>query len=165
MRSAISTQAHSRHCLDGLPWGVTILWKLELVGIPSLRRSYASEYCASRCRIGTTGLRFGDLFLKSADGLAIVAGRDRRNGRLERTGFLNAPCLHVFEKLGSDFGLFNESKNCPALRFVYCSAVSVVIIPDHHDIADVAGNVAPQVGIGAPHRLHVGLAARGVRRR
>jgi len=28
-----------KYCLEGLPWGVTILWKLELVGIPSLRRS------------------------------------------------------------------------------------------------------------------------------
>ena len=36
---AISTQAYSRHCFDGLPCGVMILWKLELVGMPSLRRS------------------------------------------------------------------------------------------------------------------------------
>src|SRR6201997_372284 len=103
IRSAISTQAYSRHCLDGLPCGVTILWKLELVGIPSFRRSYASEYCAtSRCKIGTTGLRLGDLFLESVDDLAIVAGGDRRDGSLERTGFLDALGLHVFEKLGPD---------------------------------------------------------------
>src|SRR5215472_16032404 len=100
IRSAIRTQAYSRHCLEGLPCGVTILWKWELVGIPSLRRSWASEYCAtSRCKIGMTGLCLGDLFFKRADGLAIVPRGNRRHRGLERTGFLDAPGLHVFEKL------------------------------------------------------------------
>src|SRR5215469_9103965 len=100
MRSAIRTQAYSRHCLDGLPCGVTILWKLELVGIPSLRRSYASEYCdTSRCTIGMTGLCLGDLFFESAEGLAIVPGCYRRDCGSERTGLVDALCLHVFQKL------------------------------------------------------------------
>src|SRR6516165_8739280 len=130
IRSAIKTQAYSRHCFDGLPWGVMILWKCELVGIPSLRRSCVSEYClTSRCKIGTTGLCFNYLFLESANRLAIVPSCNRRYSSFERTGVLDALGLHVFEKLRTAFCFFEKIKNCLGLGLVDCSSGAVVIIP------------------------------------
>jgi hypothetical protein len=47
MGSAIRRQAYSRHCFDGMPCGVMILWKWEPVGMTSFGQSYSSEYCAT----------------------------------------------------------------------------------------------------------------------
>ena len=41
---------------------------------------------------------------------------------------------------------------------------SVIIIADNHDVEDVARDVAAEERIGAPHRLHLRLATRSVRR-
>src|SRR5271163_4276975 len=114
--------------------------------------------------MGMTGLRLSYLFLESANGLAIVPGCNRRYRSLERTGFRDALGLHVFQKLGSDFCFFDQINNCLSLGFVYWPSDSVVIIPDNHDVEDVAGDVAAQERIGAPYCLHVRLATRGVRR-
>ena len=67
--------------------------------------------------------------------------------------------------LGPTFAFFDQSKNCPALGLVYCSAVAIVIVPDNHDVEDVAGDVTAQVGVCTPHRLHLRLGACRVRRR
>src|SRR6267154_20261 len=100
------------------------------------------------------GLGFGDLFVQSANRLAIISGCDRRYRGFERTSFLDASGSHVFEKLRSDFGLFNEIENGVSLGLVDCSLVSVVIIPDNDDIEDIAGDVAAEVRICAPDTLH-----------
>src|SRR5215472_13519767 len=102
MRSAIKRQAYSRHCFDGLPCGVMILWKLELVGIPTFSRSYSSEYWETSWKIGMTALRLGDLFLESGDGLSIIPGSNCRYSRFERAGFFDALGPHVFQKLRPD---------------------------------------------------------------
>src|SRR5215831_21178746 len=96
IRSAIRTQAYSRHCFDGLPSGVMILWKLELVGIPILSASYSFEYCGMSWSIGITALRLGDPVLQSGNGLTIITGCDRGHSRFEGTGFLDASGPHVF---------------------------------------------------------------------
>src|SRR6516225_1156136 len=115
--------------------------------------------------MGMTGLGLGDLFLERADGLAIVAGGDRRYRRLERAGFLDALGPHVFEKLWSYFGLLDQLDNDIGLGLVNGAAVSVVIITDNHDVEDVAGDIAAQEGVGAADGLHIRLATRGVGRR
>src|SRR5271169_5444023 len=114
--------------------------------------------------MGMTGLRLSYLFLESANGLAIVPGCNRRYSSLERTGFRDALGLHVFQKLRSDFCLFDQINNSFSLELVYRPAGSVVIIPDNHDVEDVAGDVAAKERVGAAYRLHVRLATRGVRR-
>src|SRR5271165_3364188 len=91
-------------------------------------------------------------------------GGDRRYGSLERTSLLDALGLHVFQKLRPDFGLLDQIKNCLDLGLVDCASGSVVVIPDNHDVEDVAGDVAAEERIGAPHCLHVRLATRGVHR-
>src|SRR5271163_147571 len=101
-----------------------------------------------------TGLRFGDLLLESGNGLAIVAGSDRRDRGFERTGFLDTLRPHVFQKLRPDFGLFDQIKKRDGLRLVYSAAVSVVILADDHDVEDIAGDIAAQVRIGASHALY-----------
>src|SRR5271156_3451280 len=90
-----------------------------------------------------TGLRFGDLLLESGNGLAIVAGSDRRDRGFERTGFLDAPRPHVFQKLRPDFGLFDQIKKRDSLRLVYSAAVSVV------SVAAVAFAVSVSVAAGS----------------
>src|SRR5215467_5148345 len=110
-----------------------------------------------------TGLYLADLLLESADGLAIVAGSNRCDSCIERTCCLDAPGLHVFEKFGPDFRLSDQIENCLCLDLVYCASVSVVIVPDDHDVEDVAGDISAQEGIGAADRLHVGFSARPVR--
>src|SRR5215469_12731755 len=132
--------------------------------MPSLRRSYASEYCATSCKIGTTDLRLGYLLFESADCFAIIPSGYRRDSRLERTGFLDAPGFHVFEKLRPGFGLLDQIENCLGLGLIDRSSGSVVIIPDDHDIEDVARDVPAEKRIGAPDGLHVRLAARSVER-
>src|SRR5215472_11731900 len=109
-----------------------------------------------------TSLCLGYLLLERANGLAIIAGGDRRDGRLERTRFLDTLGLHVFEELGPGFGLFDQSKDCLRLGLVDGAAGSIVIIADDHDIEDVAGDVVAQERVGAPHRLYLRLAPRGV---
>src|SRR6516164_7584339 len=100
--------------------------------------------------MGMTGLCLADLSFQSADRLAIVPGGNRRYRRFERAGFRNAPSLHVLQKLRPRFRPFYEIKNRPGLGFIDCSSGSVVIIPDNHDIEDVAHNVAAEERIGTP---------------
>src|SRR5437868_7001288 len=100
-----------------------------------------------------TGLGLGYLFLERGNGLAIIPGCNRRYRGFERTGFLDALGSHVFQKLWADFRLFDEIKNSGGLVLVYCSCVSVVIIPDNDDVEDIAGDVAAEVRICAPHAL------------
>src|SRR5690242_19769453 len=107
-----------------------ILWKLELVGMPILRRSYSSEYCATSWRIGMVGLRLGDLLLQSGNRLPIIAIRDRRDCGFERTGFLDALRPHVFQEFRPDFCLFDQIEKHVGLGLVDCASVSVVIIAD-----------------------------------
>src|SRR6202043_1147507 len=97
-----------------------------------------------------------------ADGLAIIPGCDCRDRGFERTGFLDAPGLHVFEKLRPDFCPFDQIDNCRGLGLVDWTTVSVVIVADNDDVEDVAGDVAAQVGISASHTLYVRLSARAV---
>src|SRR6202022_4252339 len=111
-----------------------------------------------------TSLCLTYVFLQSANGLAIVPGCNRRNSSLERTGFLDTMGLHVFQKLRPDFCFFDQIKDYLSLGLVYCPSGSIVIIPDNHDVEDVAGDVAAEERIGAPHCLHVRLATRSVQR-
>src|SRR5262245_53729805 len=96
------------------------------------------------------GLRLSYLLLQSANGLAIVPDGNRRNSGLERTGFLDALGLHVFQKLRPDFCFFEQIENHLGLSFVYRVSGSVVIIPANHDVEDVADDVAAEKRIGAP---------------
>src|ERR1700757_1084418 len=112
-----------------------------------------------------TGLYLTYLLLQSANGLAIVPGGNRRYSRVERTGFLDALDLHVFQKLMPTFCFFEEIKNRLGLGIVYRSSGSVVVIPDNHDVEDVADNVAAEKRIGAPDCLDVRLATCCVQRR
>src|SRR5690348_18298551 len=100
-----------------------------------------------------TGLDLGDPFFKRADGLAMGVGGNRRYRGLKRTGFLDALGPHVFEKLRPDLCLLNQIENDLSLGLVDRSSVSVVIIPDDHDVEDVAGDIAPEKGIGAADGL------------
>src|SRR5215831_9805431 len=100
-----------------------------------------------------TSLCLGYLLLERADGLAILAGGDRRDGRLERTRFRDALRFHVFQKLRPGFALLDQLENCLGLSLVDRSAGSVVVIPDRDDVEDVAGDVAAEKRVGAPHRL------------
>src|SRR6516162_3059518 len=111
-----------------------------------------------------TGLYLDYLFLQSGDGLAVVAGSNRCHGSLERTGFRDAWGLHVFQKLRPDFCLLDELKNRLGLSFVDRSSRSIVIIPDDHDVENVAGDVTAKIRIGAAYRLHIRLATRRVQR-
>src|SRR5215472_5247355 len=88
-----------------------------------------------------TSLCLGDLFLERADGLAIVAGGNRRYCSFQRTGFLDALGPHVFEKLRPDLGLLDQLENGLGLSFVECASDSVIIIADNHDVEDVAGDM------------------------
>src|SRR5215831_6202679 len=110
-----------------------------------------------------TGLCSAHLFLERADRFAIVPGRNRRDSGCERTGFLDAPGLHVFEKLWPGFRSFDQIENGLGLGLVNGPSVSIVIIPDDYDVEDVAGDIAAQKGIGAPHRLHTRLATGRIR--
>src|SRR6516164_7230341 len=110
-----------------------------------------------------TGLYLDYLLLQSGDGLAIVAGSNRCHGSLQRTGFRDARDLHVFQKLRPDFRLLDELKNPLGLSFVDRSSRSIVIIPDDHDVENVAGDVPAKVRVSAPYRLHIRLATRHVR--
>ena len=112
-----------------------------------------------------TGLGLSDLFLERANGFAIIPGGDRRDSGFERTGFLDALGSHVFEKLRPDLGLLDQLDNGLGLVLVDRAAVSVVIIADHDDIEDVAGDIAAQEGVGAADCLHIRLATGGVGRR
>src|SRR6516165_8315049 len=96
------------------------------------------------------GLCFGYLLLERADRFAVVASSNRCDGSLERTGFLDALGSHVFQKLRSGFGLLDQIEDCLGLGLVDGSAASVVVIPDDHDVEDVAGDVTAEEGIGAP---------------
>src|SRR6516162_10689142 len=107
--------------------------------------------------MGMTSLSLSYLFLERADRFAIVPGCNCRDGSLERTGFLDALRLHVFQKLRPGFDLFDQIENCLSLGLVDGSSDAVVIIPDHDDIEDVAGDVAAEERIGTPHCLHVRL--------
>src|ERR1700746_195450 len=100
-----------------------------------------------------TSLRLGYLFLQSANGLAIIPGCDRRYRGFERTGFLEAPSLHVFQKLRPDFGFFDQLENCLGLAVVYRSSSAVVIILGNHNVEDVAGDVSAEERIVAPARV------------
>src|ERR1700737_2645692 len=111
-----------------------------------------------------TSLCLTYVFLQSANGLAIVPSCNRRNSSLERTGFLDALGLHVFQKLRPDFCFFYQIQDCLRLSLVDCSSGSVVIIPDNYNVEDVAGDVAAEERIGAPYSLHGRLATRGVQR-
>src|ERR1700752_3642216 len=139
-----------------------ILWKCELVGIPSLRRSYSSEYCATLLKLGMTGLCLSYVFLYLSNGLAIVSRCNCRDSSRKRTGFLDALGLHVLQKLGPYFGFFDQIKDSLGLDLVYCPSSSVVIIPDNYNVEDVAGDVAAEERIGAPYCLHVRLATRDI---
>src|SRR5215467_5395012 len=112
--------------------------------------------------MGTTGLRLHYLSLERADRFAIVARGDRRDGRLEGTGFLDALGLHVFEKLRPGFGLLDQLDNFLGLGFAHRPAIAVVVIPDNYDIEDVAGDVTTQERVGASDRLHARLVTRNV---
>src|SRR5215831_2642984 len=103
--------------------------------------------------MGMTGLCLGDLFLERADGLAIVAGGDRRHRRLQRTGLVDALGPHVFQELWSDLGLLDQIDNSLGLGLIDRSAGSVVTIADNHDVEDVAGDIAAQKGVGAADGL------------
>src|SRR5205809_4368340 len=105
--------------------------------------------------MGMTGLCLTYVFLQSANGLAIVPSCNRCNSSLERTGFLDALGLHVLQKLRTDFCFFDQIKNYLSLDLVYCPPGSVVIIADNHYVEDVAGDVAAEERIGAPHCLDV----------
>src|ERR1700745_4404094 len=115
--------------------------------------------------MGMTGLCLSYLFFQCANGFAIVPDFYRRYGCLERTGFLDAPSLHVFQKLRPDFRFFDQVKNCLGLVLVDCSHSPVVIISDDYNIEDIADHVATQERIGAPRCLHLRLATRSVERR
>ena len=69
-----------------------------------------------------------------------------------------------FKNFGPTFALLDQVKNYLGLVLVYCSHSSVVIISDDYNVEDIAGDVAAQERIGAPHCLHVRLATRGVQR-
>src|SRR5262249_4985613 len=75
------------------------------------------------------------------DSLAVVAGGDCRYRRLKRTGLLDALGLHVFEELRPDLGLLDQLDNGLGLGLIDSASVSVVIIADHHDVEDVAGDI------------------------
>src|SRR5215469_8289483 len=98
--------------------------------------------------MGMTGLGLGDLFLERADGLAIVAGGNRRRRRFQRTGLLDALGPHVFEKLRPDLGLLDQLDNCLGLDLIDRSSGSVVIIADNDDVEDVAGDIAAKERVG-----------------
>src|SRR5215472_5860124 len=97
-----------------------------------------------------TGLCPAHLFLERADRFAIVSGRNCRDSGFERTGFLDAASLHVFEKLRPGFRLFDQIENGLGLGLVDGSSVPIVIIPDDHDVEDVAGDIAAQKGMVLP---------------
>src|SRR6516164_1163586 len=114
--------------------------------------------------MGMTSLCLGDLFLERADGLAVVARGNRRYRSLQRAGFVNALGLHVFEKLRPDLDLLDQLDNGLGLNLVDRASVSVVIIADHDDVEDVAGDITTKERIGAADGLHIRLATGGVRR-
>src|SRR6516165_509227 len=115
--------------------------------------------------MGMTGLGLGDLLLERADGLAIVAGGDRRYRRLQRASFVNALGPHVFEELRPDLGLLDQLENGLGLGLINRSSGSVVIIADNDDVEDIAGDIAAQEGVGAADCLHIRFATGGVERR
>ena len=104
-----------------------------------------------------TGFRLSYLFLESADRFAIITGCNCRDRSLEGTGFLDALGLHVFEKLRSYLGFLDQLDNSLGLRLVDRAAISVVIIADHYDVEDVAGDIAAQDGVGAADGLPWGV--------
>jgi hypothetical protein len=75
-----------------------------------------------------SGLCLSDVFLERADGFLVIPGGNRRDRRLERTGFLDALSFHVFEKLRPDFCLFDEVENGLRFGLIDCSAGSVIVI-------------------------------------
>src|SRR5215470_13037555 len=97
-----------------------------------------------------TGLCPAHLFLERADCFAIVSGRNRRDSRFTRTGFLDAASLHVFEKLRPGFRLFDQIENGLGLGLVDISSVPIFKQKTAYEIEDVAGDIAAQKGISAP---------------
>src|SRR5271166_437743 len=123
-----------------------------------------SAICCSTVGIGTLASLFGYEILQRVDRLAVVAREHGGDGLRWRSAVFYGLQAHIFEKLRACLRLFHFSENFYDLLIRNRAADSIVIIANHNNVENIAGDISAQIGISAAYRLHIVLAAGSIKR-